>query len=121
MVYASAADDLVAAASENSAQAQDQYTGSASSLSPLTEKHQEKRYVGGYSGGVGGYGGYGGYGTGLDSTTLGYGGVGGYTGGVGAYTGGVGAYTGGIGGNAGYAGYGGYSGHNQYNRLGVGK
>lgn len=62
-VAAKAEEDLVASASENSENTQE-LSSSASTLSPWQEKHQEKRYVGGYAG-------VGAYGTGLD--TLGYG------------------------------------------------
>lgn len=58
----------MASASENSENTQE-LSGSASSLSPWQEKHQDKRYVGGYAG-------VGGYGTGLD--TLGAAGAGYY-------------------------------------------
>lgn len=60
IAYCQAAD-LEASGSETRATTQD-LTASASSLSPLTEKHQEKRYVG-----------YGGYGSGLDAYGSGYG------------------------------------------------
>ncbi|XP_023299009.2 prisilkin-39 [Lucilia cuprina] len=113
-IVARADEDLVASASDNSESTQE-LSGSASSLSPWQEKHQEKRYVGGYAG-------VGAYGTGLD--TLGYGsgyynpyqsrlGLDGYAGYPG-YNG----YTGGYGGYAGYGGYGGYGaytgGYNSY-------
>ena len=71
MVTRAAESDLIASASETSENAEE-LKGSASSLSPWQEKHQEKRYIGGYAG-------VGGYGTGLD-TLSGYGGYGGYGG-----------------------------------------
>ncbi|KAM7348891.1 uncharacterized protein ACRADG_008053 [Cochliomyia hominivorax] len=111
-VIARADEDLVASASENSENTQE-LSGSASSLSPWQEKHQEKRYVGSYAG-------VGAYGTGLD--TLGAYGAGYYNPyqarlGLDGYAGypGYNGYTGGYGSYAGYGGYGGYGAYGGYN------
>ncbi|XP_065364533.1 keratin-associated protein 19-2 [Calliphora vicina] len=130
-VVARADEDLVASASENSENTQE-LSGSASSLSPWQEKHQEKRYVGGYAG-VGGYGtgldAVGGYGSGYYNpyqSKLGLDGYAGYPG-YNGYSGGYGGY-GGYSGQGGYGGYGGYTGgytggynsypyNSYYNRL----